>query len=254
MIKLSIVIISYNEEKNIERCLQSVQKTADEIVIVDSFSSDHTVEICKKYGAKIFERRWQGYSHTKNFGNQMASHNMILSIDADEALSPELEASILAMKSTSLGGIYSFNRKTNYCGHWVHYCGWYPDVKIRIFDRNIAKWEGEYVHEELVFNPSSKVKHLKGDLLHYSFHTLADHLQRVNKYSDLAAQELLDQHKGGMIFKMIFSPLNKFFRYYVLKKGFLDGFYGFCICAISAFDVFIRYAKVNQMRRSNTSR
>jgi glycosyltransferase involved in cell wall biosynthesis len=249
MIKLSVVIITYNEEKNIERCLKSVQKVADEIVIVDSFSSDHTVEICKKHYAKIYERKWQGYSHTKNFGNQMAANDIILSIDADEALSPELEASILEMKATSLGGIYSFNRKTNYCGQWIHYCGWYPDVKIRIFDRNISKWEGEYVHEELVFSNSVRVKHLKGDLLHYSFNTLADHLQRVNKYSDLAAQELLDRHKGSLIFKMIFSPVSKFFKSYVLKKGFLDGFYGFCICIISAFDVLIRYAKVIQIRR-----
>lgn len=250
MLKLSVVIITYNEEKNIERCLRSVRNVADEIVIVDSFSSDRTAEICKKYGTKIYERKWQGYSHTKNFGNQMAAYNQILSIDADEALSPELEASILEMKRNSLAGIFSFNRKTNYCGKWIGYCGWYPDVKIRLFDRNFARWEGEYVHEELSFQRSLPVRHLKGDLLHYSFESIADHLQRVNKYSDLAASELLERDIKGMAFKMIFSPAGKFLKSYFLKKGFLDGFYGFCICAISAFDVLIRYAKVIQLRRS----
>ena len=250
MLKLSAVIITYNEENNIERCLRSLRQVADEIVIVDSFSSDRTVEICKKYGAKIYERRWQGYSHTKNFGNQMAAYNQILSIDADEVLSPELEASILHMKANSLPGIYSFNRKTNYCGKWIHHCGWYPDVKIRFFDRTFARWEGEYVHEELSFKRSLAVRHLKGDLLHYSFESLGDHLQRVNKYSDLAASELLERDKGGAGFRMVFSPLSKFLKLYFLKKGFLDGFYGFCICAISAFDVLIRYAKVIHLRRS----
>jgi len=251
MIKLSVVIITFNEEKNIERCLQSVQKVADEIVIVDSFSSDRTLEICRKYGTKIYERKWQGYSHTKNFGNQMAQYDQILSIDADETLSPELEQSILEMKSNSLGGIFSFNRKTNYCGKWIHHCGWYPDVKIRLFDRNFARWEGEYVHEELSFEKSLHVRHLRGDLLHYSFESIADHLQRVNKYSDLAASELLERHRDGLYFKMLFSPVGKFFKTYFFKKGFLDGFYGFCISAISAFDVLIRYAKVIQMRRSS---
>lgn len=250
MIKLSVVIITFNEEKNIERCLQSVQKVADEIVIVDSFSSDRTLEICRKYETKIYERKWQGYSHTKNFGNQMALHDQILSIDSDEALSPELEQSILEMKSNSLGGVFSFNRKTNYCGKWIHHCGWYPDVKIRLFNRNNTRWEGEYVHEELVFDQPLSVVHLPGDLYHYSFVSLGDHLQRVNKYSDLAASELQERHKNGLIFKMLFSPPGKFFKTYFFKKGFLDGFYGLCISAISAFDVFIRYAKVIQMRRS----
>ncbi|MCK6622190.1 MAG: glycosyltransferase family 2 protein [Calditrichaceae bacterium] len=254
MMKISVVIITYNEEKNIERCLRSVQNVADEIVVVDSFSTDHTREICEKFGAKIFQRKWQGYSHTKNFGNEMANYDQVLSIDADEALTPDLEASILKLKAKSTGGIYSFNRLTNYCGQWIRHCGWYPDVKIRLFNRTVARWEGEYVHEKLAFEKSFAVHHLKGDLLHFSFASLADHLQRVNRYTDLAAREMLERKTGGLVFKMILSPLAKFVKSYFFKRGFQDGFHGLCVCTISAFDVFIRYAKAIQMQRESVGR
>ncbi|RMG23433.1 MAG: hypothetical protein D6732_24780, partial [Methanobacteriota archaeon] len=132
---------------------------------------------------------------------------------------------------------------TNYCGKWIYHSGWYPDVKIRLFNRKETHWVGDYVHEELKFNAKPSVHHLQGDLWHFSFDSLEDHLQRVNKYSTLAAQELASHPQQFFLAKMLLSPIAKFLKVYLLQQGFRDGFYGFCIASISAFDIFIRYAK-----------
>ncbi len=249
MNKISAVIITYNEEANIGRCLQSLQGVVDEILVVDAFSADRTVEICREFQAQVVQKSWEGYSRNKNFGNAQARFDYILSIDADEALSPELAHSILAAKS-NLRGAYTMSRLTNYCGRWIRHGGWYPDVKLRLFNRQDARWVGDFVHESLEFVRRVPRIHLKGDLLHYSFHSLADHLQRVNTYSDLAAREILHRNPTGILFKMLFSPPAKFIKGYVFQRGFLDGFHGLCIAAISAFDVFIRYAKVHELRQA----
>lgn len=243
MTEISAVIITLNEEKNIERCLRSLQGVVDEMVVVDAFSSDKTIDLAQQYGAKVFQKSWEGYVRNKNFGNQLASHDYILSIDADEALSAELAKSISTVKS-DMKGVYSFNRLTNYCGRWIRHCGWYPDRKIRLFNRREVRWVGDYVHESLEIPRSVVVAHLTGDLYHYSFDSFSDHLQRVDRYSDLAAAALSKQKPSGLIWKMLSSPVMKFFKTYLIKQGFRDGFYGFCISAISAFDIFIRYAKV----------
>ncbi len=248
MAAISAVIITYNEETNIKRCLESVATVADEILIIDSFSTDQTTTICREFGCRVIQRPWEGYSRTKNFGNQSAQYDFILSIDADEVLSPRLITSLLAHKP-SLQGAYSMNRLTNYCGKWIHHCGWYPDPKVRLFNRQEAHWVGEYVHEYLQFNRPVATVHLAGDLWHYSFNSFQDHLQRVNQYSELAAQELVALGKENLLPKMLFSPMLKFFKIYLVQRGFLDGFYGFSIASISAFDIFIRYAKAIQLRK-----
>jgi glycosyltransferase involved in cell wall biosynthesis len=248
MNKITAVIITFNEAANIEKCLISLAEVVDEIVIVDAFSVDDTVRICNKYDTRIYQQKWISYSWNKNFGNRNAKFDYILSVDADEVLSEELRSSILAAKDR-LSGAYCFNRLANYCGKWIYHCGWYPDIKTRLFNRNEAQWEGDYVHEHLNINVGIEQKHLSGDLLHNSFNSLNDHVERVEKYSYLAAKQIYANKNLIMAFlKMIFGPVLKFLKCYLLQRGFLDGFYGFCISIISSFDVFLRYAKVIQLK------
>ena len=252
MAKLSAVIITKNEEKNIRRCLESVIEVADEIIVIDSQSTDNTIGICREFRVEIFQLEWKGYAHAKNYGIGKTKNDYILSIDADEVLSESLIHSIQKVKE-QLTGAYEFNRLSNYCGQWIHHCGWYPDRKIRIFPKNKAQWSGDSVHERLEFSKPVKMTNLHGDLFHYSFASLSDHIQRVDKYSQLAAEELIQKGKGLFFFRMIALPVFKFLKSYFLQKGFLDGFLGFCICTISGFDVFIRYAKAIQIERMKVS-
>lgn len=247
MKEISAVIITANEEGRIGRCLDSLVGVVDEVVVVDGHSTDRTAQICRDRGARVVQADWLGYSATKNLGNGLANHEFILSIDSDEALSADLGRSIRGIKDEP-GSLYEFNRLTSYCGRWIRHCGWYPDRKLRLFDRRVARWEGD-VHEKLVHEPALPVRHLQGDLLHYSFDSLSDHLRRVNTYSELAAADFLRRGKTGAVSRLFFSPPLKFFRSYLLKRGFLDGFAGFCVCSISAFDLFLRYVKVIELQR-----
>jgi glycosyltransferase involved in cell wall biosynthesis len=250
MRKLSAVIITYNEARNIKRCISSLQGVADEIVVVDSHSTDATPSICKGLGVQFHQRDWKGYSKQKNYGNGLASNDWILSIDADEALSDELKESILKIKETSKEFNYSFNRLTNYCGKWIRNCGWYPDTKIRMFNRTQDDWQGE-VHEKLTVDPNS-VKKLKGDLLHYSYHSVSDHVQRIDKYSTLGAEELKANGKRASVFNILFNPWLKFNRMYFLQLGFLDGLEGFTISLITAYGTFLKYIKLSFLTREST--
>lgn len=247
MDKISAVIITVNEERRIGRCLDSLAGVVDEVVVVDGYSTDATVSVCQERGARVVREAWRGYAETKNYGNELARHDTILSIDSDEALSPELGRSIREARREPVT-LYTCNRLTRYCGHWIRHCGWYPDRKLRLFDRRVAHWQGE-IHEILVHDPALPVGHLRGDLLHDSFSSLSDHLRRVNRYSDLAARDFLRQRKSGASWKLWVSPPVKFLKSYVLQRGFQDGFAGFCVCSLSAFDLFLRYVKVLEMRR-----
>jgi glycosyltransferase involved in cell wall biosynthesis len=247
MNRISAVIITLNEEKNILRCLNSLKDGVDEIVVVDSGSSDDTVKIVQKFGAVVFEAEWKGYGGTKNFGNLSAKYDYILSIDADEELSDELKKSIINIKS-DLKDSYCFNRLTNYCGKWIYHCGWYPDKKIRIFNRLEAKWSKDTVHESLMFNLPVQTKQLQGNLLHYPFNSISEHLQRVDSYSEKAALDLAQKNIKFVLPSLLIKPILKFIQSYFIKLGFLDGFHGFCISGISAFDLFFRYAKLYQLQ------
>ena len=242
--KISAIIITLNEERNLPRCLQSLDGIADEIIVVDSHSTDNTQAIAKQHGATLIARDWEGYSATKNFANSQATHEYILSLDADEALDDTLRQNILQAKNNGLTGIYSFNRLTNYCGHWVRHCGWYPDTKTRLFPKDAGQWQGNYVHEELTFPAGTKPTHLKGDLLHYSVYTRQEHLERVEKYTDLGAEKLKAKGKKGGPLKGFFSAIARFFRMYIVKAGFLDGAAGWHICRISAYAAYLRYRKL----------
>lgn len=248
---ISVVIITFNEEFNIRRCLEAASKVSDEIIVVDSFSKDATEQICREFHVKFFSRQWEGYSKAKNFGNEQAVYDYILSLDADEVLSEELCTSILDVKS-NLNGAYSFNRLTNYAGKWVRYCGWYPDAKVRLFPKTKAQWTGDYVHETLILDDELQVHHLKGDLLHYSYKNTADHLSRIEKYSELHAQKMFSEGKSAGVFKLGLSPFAKFVNDYFFKLGFLDGKTGFTICRLSAFAVYKKYHKLRKKLRNKT--
>jgi (heptosyl)LPS beta-1,4-glucosyltransferase len=251
MIPISAVIITYNEERNIGRCLESLQELVEEIIVLDSFSTDKTKEICNSFkNVKFKEREWEGYSSSKNFANKLANNNWILSIDADEALSNELKNSIKQINLTEKNNFYSFNRLTNYCGTWVKYGGWYPDRKIRIFNRETSKWEGD-IHENLTNTSDSKATHLKGDCLHYSYYTIEEHWNQTKKFSVQTAKMLYNQKKKASLIKRYFSPLFKFIKDYLLKLGFLHGLVGWKICSISAYATYLKYKTLNDLNKHN---
>ena len=237
---ISAVIITKNEAPNIARCLASLVGVADEVLILDSGSTDNTLEICHEYGAKIFQIEWQGYAATKNLGNSMAAHPYILSLDADEALSEGLRASILAIKE-KLNAAYAFNRLAFYCGKPIRHGGWYPDRKMRLFPKGKAAWEGAFVHEELRLEAGIAILHLKGDLLHYTYYTVAEHQARARQYARLAADKLIAKQQKGLLFKAIFSPQWRFFQMFWLKLGFLAGWRGFMIAWITSKEVRWKY-------------
>ena len=248
MSSISAVVITFNEEKNIERCLQSLEGIADEVIVMDSLSSDRTVEICQKYGAIVYQEPWQGYSASKNKANAFASCSYILSLDADEALDESLRREIILLKNKGLKGVYSLNRLTNYCGKWVYHSGWYPDVKERLFPKEGTKWVGEFVHEELSFIENHDRTLLKGHLLHYSYYSRIEHRQRADKYSILTAQKFYNQGKRASLLKPYFSGAARFISMFFLKKGFLDGVTGFQIAWISAQSNVLKYAELRRLQ------
>jgi len=247
MQKLSAVIITFNEEKNIRRCLESLQGVADEIIVSDSFSTDNTEKICSEFNVKFYQSKWMGYSEQKNSANHLASNDLVFSIDADEALSDQLKESIIQIKKNTKKSVaYSVNRLTNYCGTWIHHCGWYPDTKLRIWFRDEGIWKGE-LHEKIVFDIEPKVIKLNGDLLHYSYYTLQDHYKQVEKFTDIAAKDYFARNRKVTLVKLWMSPVVKFVRDYLFLLGFLDGKSGFRICYISAGATYLKYKKLRDL-------
>jgi glycosyltransferase involved in cell wall biosynthesis len=245
--QISTIIITFNEEKNILNCLKSVEKISDEIIVVDSFSTDSTMNICMNFPkVKFFQRKWEGYSSAKNWGNSQAEYGYILSIDADEMLSSELLDSISIVKS-NLNGAYSFNRLTNYCGKWIHHCGWYPDNKIRLFPKTESVWEGEHVHEILNINSFVKKTKLKGDLLHFSYKNLSEHNEKNLRYAKLDALRMKSKNIRPSYLKLYLLPIVKFFIMFVLKRGFLDGKMGFYVCKLSAQAVYLKHLQLREI-------
>ena len=250
-VKISATIITFNEEKKVERCLQSLLGVADEIIVVDSFSSDATEMICAGYPVVFMKRDFEGYIAQKNFAVRQASYDFILSLDADEVLSERLKESILAVKA-SWGNCdgYAVNRLNNYCGKWIRFCGWYPDRKIRLFDRRKAKWGGEDPHDKVGL-PEDRVKRLKGDLLHYAYLTVDEHLTQMHRFAEVAAKaKFKNGKKPVFIIHVVLNPVFKFFRKYFLQLGFLDGYYGFVFCATTSALNFYKYLRLYEYHRS----
>jgi glycosyltransferase involved in cell wall biosynthesis len=246
MPKISVVVITLNEERNIGRCLESVKNIADEIVVVDSFSTDKTEEISRSYGAVFIRNEFVDYVKQHTFADAQATYDHIVCLDADEALSEELAQSIQIAKKYWKNDGYFMNRLTNYCGKWIRYSGWYPDKKLRLYDRRKGKWIGRKLHERFILTTGSTAGHLKGDLLHYSFYSIESHLKQADKFSTMSAEALLEGGKRIPAYYLYMKPAAKFFRNYFLKMGFLDGIYGYIICRIAATETFWKYLKAYQ--------
>ncbi len=245
--RIAAVIITHNEAEVIAQCITSARAVADEVIVVDSGSTDATRAIAEAHGARTVHRDWTDYSDQKNFANGLATAPWVLSLDADEELSPALIASIQGAQRAGLQGVYRFNRLTNYCGTWVRHGGWYPDAKVRLFPAGRARWEGAYVHEVLVWDEGLPVHHLAGDLLHYSYRTTAQHRERIERYSSLRARALFDAGRKPGPWKAWLSPVVRFVQGYVLRLGFLDGRAGLRIAWYSAVSVRMRYNKLARL-------
>lgn len=249
--KLTSTIITFNEERNIGRCIDALQSISDEIIVLDSFSTDQTVAICEAKGVKVIQREWKGYSNAKNYLNQLASHEYIFSVDADEAPDETLQQSILKIKEKGFEGVYAVNRLTNYCGKWIKHSGWYPDVKTRIFPHSKSEWQGEFVHEELVIEDNPMPILLTGHLLHFSYYSKKEHRERADKYSELTALKMYKNGKRAGILKPYISAMGRFVAMYFIKAGFLDGKAGFNIARISAQSNIYKYKELRRHQHEN---
>lgn len=243
---ISACIICFNEEGNIQRCLDSV-KWADEIVVVDSFSTDKTVHICRAYTDRVYVRYWDGYVDQKNYCLNLASNRWVLSIDADEELSPGLAEEIkreFADGEPPYDGFY-FPRRTRFLGRWIDHCGWYPDHKLRLFKKDVGRFGGHEIHDRVLLK--GETKRMENPLLHYTYNNISQQLRSIDNYSTLWAEDMSHRGKRGSYFRMILRPAVKFFETYIYKKGFLDGFPGLVISAGYAYQIFLRYAKLKEM-------
>lgn len=244
--RISATIVALNEERNIARAISSL-RCVDEIIVVDSGSTDRTRDVAASLGARVVEEAWRGYAAQKTFAGEIAEHEWILSLDADEALSEELEAEILLLKQDGpRHDGYSMPRLAQYLGRWIHHSGWYPDRKVRLYRRDKARWVGQYVHESVAVNGS--VGELHGNLHHFTCNSLSAHMKTLDRYTTLAAQELRASGKTPGWSKAVLDPPWTFFRTWVLKRGFLDGSRGFVIAWMAALYTFLKYAKARMQR------
>jgi glycosyltransferase involved in cell wall biosynthesis len=244
-VKISATIITLNEERNIARAIESL-RCVDEILVVDSGSTDRTVEIASKLGARVLESGWPGYANQKNFAAAQSAHDWILSLDADESLSEALEAEIWHLKKSGAScDAYTMPRLAQYLGRWIRHSGWYPDRKVRLYDRRKSNWEGAYVHESVKVD--GKIGHLQSNLLHFTCDSLSEHLRTMDRYTTLAAEQLLSQGEKVSWSRLILEPPWTFFRTYFLKLGFMDGVEGLAIANMAALYNFLKYAKARFM-------
>lgn len=248
MLKLSGVIITFNEEHNIECCLKSLIDVVDEIVVVDSYSTDRTKSICQTYKVKFIEQKFLGYIEQKNFALDQASYDHVVSLDGDEALSETLQESIVKLKTDWMYDGYYANRFNNFCGQWIKHSDWYPNKKLRVFDRRKAKWHGTNPHDNVQLNDTNaKTGQLNGDILHKTYQTYSEFNQKTEYFSTIAAKAYFDKGKKAPIWKIIWNPSWAFFKSYVLRLGFLDGFNGFVIGVQTANITFLKYSKLREL-------
>lgn len=248
MPKVSAVVITHNEEKNIRRCLESLS-WVDEIVVVDSCSQDRTKEIASSFTDKIFDTEWQGFGKQKEFARTKASYDWVLSIDADEVISEKLKEEIKTVveQNSPVDGYY-IPRLSNFLGRWIKHNGWYPDYVLRLFKKDKSRFDESLVHEKLILE--GRTGFLKNEILHYTDPDISHYLSKMDKYTTLSAQELLAEGKSVTLFDLLFRPMAIFFKMYLLKSGFLDGWQGFLLASFSSFHVFVKYAKLWHLRKS----
>jgi glycosyltransferase involved in cell wall biosynthesis len=249
-VKISAAIITLDEERNLGRCLESLRGVADEVVVVDSGSTDGTERIARAAGAVFVLQPWLGYGPQKNFAVERTTHDWVLSLDADEALSDELRASLLRLgEGGPRADAYAMNRLNFYCGRFLRHSGWYPDRKVRLWRKGAARWTDAAVHEVAEVVPGARVERLPGDLLHYTIVDRAQHLRTIERYTTLSAERLLREGKGGHAWKRFVAPAAAFVRRYVLSAGFLDGRAGWDVCRLSAYASWLKYEKLRRLAR-----
>ncbi|UOG74316.1 glycosyltransferase family 2 protein [Hymenobacter tibetensis] len=253
-VSLSVVVITFNEEQNIVRCLGALQGIADEVLVVDSFSTDRTVELAQQQGARVIQHAFEGYVQQKNFATSQARYDYVLQLDADEVLTEELRQSILAVKQDWQQAGYTLARLTNYCGFWVRHGGWYPDRKLRLYNRRLGQWQGLLLHEHFELETGDVAGELKGDLLHYSYNSVEEHVSQLNRFTSIAADELWLRGRWKVtLFHLLLKPWWKFMYGYFFRLGFLDGFAGLSIAVISAWGVFLKFAKLKLRSKDTTA-
>ncbi|MFI5156710.1 MAG: glycosyltransferase family 2 protein [Chitinophagales bacterium] len=250
MTNVSIVIITFNEEKNIRRCLESVQGIADEIVVVDSLSTDRTKSICQEFGTRFIEQKFLGYIEQKNFALDQATHDFVLSLDADEAVSGELAASINKIKEQTNVDGYRMNRLTNFCGKWIRHGSWYPDTKLRLFNRKKGRWGGTNPHDRVVMEDEASVSKIKGDILHYSYNSIEELIAQMNHFTSIQAEAMFLQGKKTSSMNLVLNPMVAFISGYFLKAGFLDGKEGLLIARAVSYATLIKYMKLLYLQRN----
>lgn len=251
MNRLSVVIITFNESGNIGRCIDSVKTVADEVIVLDSFSTDNTAAIAVQKGAQVFQQAFNGYIHQKNRAIQLASNNLVLSLDADEALSEILAASIEQVKQNYNGQAFSMNRCNIYCGHSIRHGLWYPDKKLRLFDKRTGYCGGMNPHDKIILNHPVTVIHLKGDLLHYTYQSIKEYLIRNEEVSTVVAQSLFDSEKKVHWSKIVLSPFWAFVNGYFLRLGFLDGRDGLLIAVQTTSQSYKKYYKLRHLQKQH---
>lgn len=246
---LSAVIITFNEEKNIERCIRSLQAVADEVVVVDSLSTDKTRTICESMGARVIEEPFRGHVEQKNYALSLARYPYVLSLDADEALSNELIASILVEKKAGFQTEgYAMNRLNRYCGKWIRHGLYYPDRKLRLVKKEFATWKGINPHDKLELSKGA-IKKLRGDILHHAYDSYEQHLEKANRYSSIAAKAKIGNKQRASFLNLVVNPAWAFLNGYILRAGFLDGKEGFVIARMIAFETYLKYSKMLKLQK-----
>jgi glycosyltransferase involved in cell wall biosynthesis len=247
-VRISAVVITLDEERNLGRCLDSLRGVADEVVVLDSGSRDGTERIARERGAVFLHQDWLGYGPQKNAAVERATNEWVLSLDADEALSDELRASIRRLEADGpTADAYELNRLNWYCGRFLRHSGWYPDRKVRLWRKGAARWADASIHELAEVAPGARVERLAGDLLHYTIHDRDQHLRTIEKFTTLSAEALLRDGRRADAWKRFASPAVAFLRGYVLKLGFLDGKAGWDVCRLSAYATWLKYDKLRRM-------
>jgi len=248
-LKISGVMICYNAEKTIEKALSSID-WVDEIIVVDSFSTDRTLEICKKFDVNLFQKEWQGYGKQRRWSVEQAKYDWIFVIDSDEEVSSELKNELLNIKNDKTNSdVYAMSWKVYYMNRWIMHSGWYPNYKERLFNKNTASWDENELHEKLIYDGVA-IK-LKGDLYHYTYKDIEDQVIKLNRYSTLAAEEFYTSGEKPSFIKSIVSAIWRFKKIYFLKLGFLDGLAGFTIAVMESYYVMLKYFKHAEINSSN---
>lgn len=252
MRKLSCIIVCYNEEQKIQATLESLRDVCDEILVVDSFSTDATVEICRRYTEQIIERSWNGYRDQKQYATEQAAHDWVLSLDADEELSPTLRAELLQWKEAGGNDCngYLIPRVAFFMGRWIKHTTWYPDLQLRLFRKSRGRWEGGRVHE--AFKVQGKSGKFAGHLHHYTYSSISEYLEQLERFSSLAAEDYNDGGKKAGVRHLLIDPPLVFFKNYIIRRGLMDGIPGLVVSLLAAASTFFKYLKLWEIQRCDS--